>query len=357
MTNLNELIKNGELKSAIDAMDNATLPQLIDAVEYLNSLTTDQIDEKIEMLKIKVSHEKAEIDIIKQEAIQYAKSKAEKIIKEYSEKIVEVEAQISEIDENIKDEVEEVNLHNSRECEKCGSKMKIRTGFNGQFLGCSSFPKCKNTSNEVKRLSKETLDLQHSKTLLSSKVSYMKRYISENSPDKINKPLYTQENALLINKAFERVNDLKLSITIFKNLKGSKNTAFSRRLESELQKEKMKPYLDKFLYKPYLRDEVVIDNFETLLYIQSEITSKLKDYPGFKGIDFCDVNAGGIQIRGFHEEIKGYSYGELYKINYDFSNVEEAIEKFVKMWKVMDNKKAIEIKKSFIEDGHKYGWD
>lgn len=29
-----------------------------------------------------------------------------------------------------------------RKCPKCGGKMKIRTGRNGKFLGCSSFPKC-----------------------------------------------------------------------------------------------------------------------------------------------------------------------------------------------------------------------
>jgi ssDNA-binding Zn-finger/Zn-ribbon topoisomerase 1 len=31
------------------------------------------------------------------------------------------------------------------ECEECGSKMVIRTGRTGQFLGCSNYPKCKAT--------------------------------------------------------------------------------------------------------------------------------------------------------------------------------------------------------------------
>lgn len=356
MTNLNELIKNGELKSAIDAMDNVALPELIDAVQYLNSLTTDQINEKIEKLKVEISHEQAEFDIIKQEAIQYAKLNGEKITKEYSDKIIEVEKEISEIDKKIKGEVEEVNSHNSRECEKCGSKMKVRTSYKGQFLGCSSFPKCKNTSNEVKKLSKKASDLQYSKVSLLSKVSYMKKYISDNLPEKIDKPLYTQETSEIANGVIGKLNDLKLSIKIFEGLKKDKNTVFSQKLKLELQKEKMKPYLSEFLHKPYLKDEIVINNFESLLHIQLEITSKLKNYPGFKGIQFCDVSAGGIQIRGFHEEIKGYSYGEQPKINYDFSNVEEVIEEFVQMWKAMDNKKAIEAKKRFIEDGETYGW-
>jgi ssDNA-binding Zn-finger/Zn-ribbon topoisomerase 1 len=31
------------------------------------------------------------------------------------------------------------------ECEECGEPMVIRTGRNGQFLGCSKYPKCKNS--------------------------------------------------------------------------------------------------------------------------------------------------------------------------------------------------------------------
>jgi len=32
-------------------------------------------------------------------------------------------------------------------CDKCGSKMIIKWGKNGQFLACSNFPKCKNIKN------------------------------------------------------------------------------------------------------------------------------------------------------------------------------------------------------------------
>jgi restriction system protein len=32
-------------------------------------------------------------------------------------------------------------------CSKCGSPMILKTGKRGEFLGCSSFPKCRNTKN------------------------------------------------------------------------------------------------------------------------------------------------------------------------------------------------------------------
>jgi restriction system protein len=32
-------------------------------------------------------------------------------------------------------------------CSKCGSPMVLRTSKRGEFLGCSNFPKCRNTRN------------------------------------------------------------------------------------------------------------------------------------------------------------------------------------------------------------------
>ncbi|HUU69599.1 MAG TPA: topoisomerase DNA-binding C4 zinc finger domain-containing protein, partial [Planctomycetota bacterium] len=31
-------------------------------------------------------------------------------------------------------------------CEKCGKPMLIRTSVRGRFLGCSGYPKCRNTA-------------------------------------------------------------------------------------------------------------------------------------------------------------------------------------------------------------------
>jgi DNA topoisomerase-1 len=31
------------------------------------------------------------------------------------------------------------------DCEQCGAKMMIRVGRSGKFLGCSGYPKCRNT--------------------------------------------------------------------------------------------------------------------------------------------------------------------------------------------------------------------
>lgn len=36
-------------------------------------------------------------------------------------------------------------------CSQCGSPMLPRTGKNGNFLGCSEYPKCKNTMSAVRK--------------------------------------------------------------------------------------------------------------------------------------------------------------------------------------------------------------
>jgi len=41
------------------------------------------------------------------------------------------------------------------DCDECGKPMVIRTGRRGRFLGCSGYPKCKNTSEVPARLIEE----------------------------------------------------------------------------------------------------------------------------------------------------------------------------------------------------------
>ena len=114
---------------------------------------------------------------------------------------------------------------------------------------------------------------------------------------------------------------------------------------------------DNFQRKPYLRDELLKENYDKLIHIETKINEKLADFENFDGIDFCDVNAGGIQIRGFHKEVKGYCYGDQITIEYDFSNYEEAIELFVDEWKNSDIPKKVKSYKDFLEAGERWGWD
>lgn len=114
---------------------------------------------------------------------------------------------------------------------------------------------------------------------------------------------------------------------------------------------------DSFQREPYLKDNILEKHYDKLMYIETQINEKLADFENFDGIDFCDVRAGGIQIRGFHKEIKGYTYGDQITIEYDFSNCEDAIDKFVNMWKNADTPEKVESYKDFIAAGERWGWD
>jgi hypothetical protein len=53
--------------------------------------------------------------------------------------------------------------------------------------------------------------------------------------------------------------------------------------------------------KDYLKQDYDVQNWKIkLAFIRDQINHRLSDYPNFAGIDFCDVNANGIQIRGNH---------------------------------------------------------
>lgn len=103
--------------------------------------------------------------------------------------------------------------------------------------------------------------------------------------------------------------------------------------------------------------EMLEEHFIDLMYIESEINKCLSAFENFQGIDFCNVGAGGIQIRGHHKQIKGYTYGSQPTIKYDFSNIEEVICEFIDMRRRSDTEQKIAKEKEFIYYGEKYGWN
>lgn len=118
-----------------------------------------------------------------------------------------------------------------------------------------------------------------------------------------------------------------------------------------------KMYFETFQRKPYVRVEKLVPYYSKLVEIEISIIEQLSDYPNFDGIDFCDVCASGIQIRGHHKLVRGYCFGSQPTIEYDFSNYKDCITEFVEMWKSKDNKKVLEQYNSFLEAGDRWGWD
>lgn len=107
----------------------------------------------------------------------------------------------------------------------------------------------------------------------------------------------------------------------------------------------------------YIRGSRAKEHLHKLYEVERAINIQLAAYPNFDGIDFCDVSAGGIQIRGHHKQVMGYTYGGQPTIKYDFSNYQQCIEEFVDMWKSLDSPDSVDSYNEFIDSGDKYGWD
>lgn len=135
-------------------------------------------------------------------------------------------------------------------------------------------------------------------------------------------------------------------------------TLYSTEDEAEKGLTKLKSlYFDDFKYKPFIRAKLLEASKETLVKIEQSITRLLSDYENFLGIDFCDVSAGGIQIRGHHAQIKGYTYGSQPTIQYDLSNSLDVVTEFVEMWKTKDVPDEVSREQSFIAAGEASGWN
>ena len=94
---------------------------------------------------------------------------------------------------------------------------------------------------------------------------------------------------------------------------------------------------------------------EQLADLRSEIDQALEHDRSYDGLDFCDANAGGVQVRLFHKDIQGYCY-QSHTLAYDFSNRREVAEEAIMCWKAA-TEEDLQRFKSFLEDGEVWGWD
>lgn len=117
-----------------------------------------------------------------------------------------------------------------------------------------------------------------------------------------------------------------------------------------------KIYFETFRRKPLVRPEKLEPYYSKLVDIELTITERLSKYPSFNGIDFCDVTANGIQIRGHHKQVVGYCFGSQPTIRYDFSNYNECVEEFIEMWQSKDNLEYLRQFKSHLSEGERWGW-
>jgi DNA topoisomerase-1 len=75
--------------------------------------------------------------------VEDGQMKGLELLRPFHETFAKELEQANERIKSVKKVVEETSL----ECEKCGSKFLIRKSFQGEFLACSGFPKCRNTKS------------------------------------------------------------------------------------------------------------------------------------------------------------------------------------------------------------------
>jgi len=76
-------------------------------------------------------------------------------LKEGGAKAAEIAARVSAQFGHMPSPVMPQNITTDIDCDECGKPMIIRKGRRGPFLGCSGYPKCKNTGEVPAKLLEE----------------------------------------------------------------------------------------------------------------------------------------------------------------------------------------------------------
>ena len=122
----------------------------------------------------------------------------------------------------------------------------------------------------------------------------------------------------------------------------------------------MKNTLEEALKDWFVRhEERYPENWKEILWnLYQRICNELKSDPNFDDIDFCDVSAGGIQIRLKHKAIKTQCVGEQYTLHYNLDNIEECYNKVINEWnEIVSDKRYIPAYQRMLDDFAKYGCD
>ena len=125
----------------------------------------------------------------------------------------------------------------------------------------------------------------------------------------------------------------------------------------QCQKHLQLAYFETFQHRPLIKIETIEQYLMELIEVELAVSEQLQEYVNFDGIDFVDVCANGIQVRGFHKQLLGMCFGSIFTIKYDFSNYKEVIKEFVEMWKARDNPEIIKMDNRFSDSCEKWGFN
>ena len=165
-------------------------------------------------------------------------------------------------------------------------------------------------------------------------------------------PMTNKEDVLWVN-FFD--NDFKLNVEYSQYVSWDK--LYVLKEEADNKAKHINELYSSFRYEPYVSVDILENHLDELYETEKLIDKLLSSFENYEGIDFCDVSAGGIQVRIHHKAIKGYSYGNQFTIKYDFSNIKEIPWQVARHFYEIDTPEQINDMKSFISFGERYGWD
>jgi hypothetical protein len=92
--------------------------------------------------------------------------------------------------------------------------------------------------------------------------------------------------------------------------------------------------------------------------IKEYIRKQLSEFPNFVDVEFHESYDRKIKMIGIHAIITnkyGYYFGDQPRIHPDYSNLQQAADEFISMWKYYDNEEYINKQISMYQDFARWG--
>lgn len=234
-------------------------------------------------------------------------------------------------------------------CPKCSSVMVLRKGKYGDFLGCSSFPKCKNTEklnsqNGSSHLERKIYDLGIEISRLESEADLLiKRNV---------KMQFDSESKKNYENIKSEIESIQKEIIFYNNIAVGNESLIELKYKKRLHEEKKNELAPNIEVECSIDTKELEEELTLIKNINQQVHERLLCEYNFDKLKFI-LNQNNINLEMFYKGLP-FSIGGI--LTFDkTANIQDVVDSVVFRWEQCTTEKEIESHKRFFNEIKMYG--